>query len=130
EPMELMVEIFARTIDAARLLVGAAFVLGLLVAATHWLVREQKIPAFGGWARFVRRWSDPLLRPIERRLVGAGGNPQHAPWWLLGVIVVGGLVLINLLEWLFGLVLGTLFAVNSGPNATAALVINLVFSLL
>ena len=128
--MELTVEIFARILDAARILIGAAFVLGLLVAATHWLVREQKIAAFGGWARFVRRWSDPVLRPIERKLVGAGGNPQHAPWWLLGVIVVGGLILINLLEWLFSLVLSTLFAVHSGPNATAALVINLVFSLL
>lgn len=128
--MELTVEIFARILDAARILIGAAFVLGLLVAATHWLVREQKIAAFGGWARFVRRWSDPVLRPIERKLVGAGGNPQHAPWWLLGVIVVGGLILINLLEWLFSLVLSTLFAVRSGPNATAALVINLVFSLL
>lgn len=128
--MELTVEIFARILDAARILIGAAFVLGLLVAATHWLVREQKIAAFGGWARFVRRWSDPVLRPIERKLVGAGGNPQHAPWWLLGVIVVGGLILISLLEWLFSLVLSTLFAVRSGPNATAALVINLVFSLL
>ena len=128
--MQLMAEIFARLIDAARILVGAAFVLGLLVALTHWLVREQKIPAFGGWAGFVRGWSNPLLRPIERKLVAAGGNPQHAPWWLLAVIVVGGLVLIELLQWLFGFVLGTAFALDSGPAATLWWVLNLVFSLL
>ena len=78
--MELMAQAFFRVLDAARLLVGAAFVLGLVVALTHWLVREQKIPPFGAWARFVRKWSDPMLRPIERKLVGAGGNPQHASW--------------------------------------------------
>lgn len=128
--MQLMADIFARLIEGVRILVGAAFVLGLLVAVTHWLVREQKIPAFGGWARFIRGWSDPLLRPIERKLVGAGGNPQHAPWWLLGVIVVGGLILIELLQWFFGFVLGTAFALDSGPSATLWWALNLVFSLL
>jgi YggT family protein len=128
--MDLMAEIFIRTLYAARLLVGAAFVLGLLVALTHWLVREQKIAAFGGWARFVRKWSDPLLRPIERKLVGAGGNPQHAPWWLLAVVVVGGLILIELLQWLMGFVVNTAYAFSSGPNFAVFWALNLVFSLL
>ena len=66
--MELMAQIFVHTLNAARILVGAAFLVGVIVAITHWLVREQKIAAFGGWARFVRGWSDPLLRPIERKL--------------------------------------------------------------
>lgn len=128
--MDTLIDLAARTIYVTRILVGAAFVAGVLVALTHWLVREQKIPAFGGWAGFVRRWSDPLLRPIERRLVAAGGNPQAAPWWLLGVIVVGGLVLIQLLRWLFGIVFGTAAAFQSGPTAITLWVMNLVFSLL
>lgn len=128
--MDLMAQIFMRTIDAARILVGAAFVLGVVVAITHWLVREQKVAAFGGWARFVRGWSDPLLRPIERRLIGAGGNPQHATWWLLGVIVIGGLLLINLLQWLFSFVLSSLLVLDHGPNALLAWLLNLTFSLL
>jgi YggT family protein len=128
--MDLMADIFIRILAAARLLVGAAFVLGLAVAVTHWLVREQKIAAFGGWARFVRRWSDPLLQPIERKLVGAGGNPQHAPWWLLGAVVVGGLVLINLLQWVFGFVVNTIYAFSTGPNFAVYWALNLVFSLL
>jgi YggT family protein len=128
--MQQMGVIFYHILNAARLLVGAAFVVGLVVALTHWLVREQKIAAFGGWARFVRGWSDPLLRPIERKLVGAGGNPQHAPWWLVGIVVVGGLLLIELLKWLFGFVLSTVYALDSGPTATLAWVLTLVFSLL
>jgi YggT family protein len=128
--MPLIADIFVLLIGAARILVGVAFVLGVLVALTHWLVREQKIPAFGGWAAFVRSWSDPLLRPIERRLLAAGGNPQHAPWWMLGVVVVAGLVLIELLKWLFGFVLATGYALDGGPMATLAWVVNLAFSVL
>lgn len=128
--MDLMVEIFARIIDAARILVGAAFVLGVVVALTHWLVREQKIAAFGGWARFVRGWSNGLLRPIEQKLVAAGGNPQQAPWWLLGVIVVGGLLLIEVLRWLLGFVLGTAFALDSGPTTMLWWAMDMVFRVL
>ena len=128
--MELMAQIFVRTLDAARILVGAAFVLGVIVAVTHWLVREQKIAAFGAWARFVRGWSNPLLRPIEQRLVAAGGNPQHAPWWLLGVIVVAGLLLIELLRWLFGFVVGTAMAFDAGPGGMAVWALSLVFRIL
>ena len=124
--MELMAQAFFRVLDAARLLVGAAFVLGLVVALTHWLVREQKIPPFGAWARFVRKWSDPLLRPIERKLVGAGGNPQHAPWWLLGVIVVGGLLLIEVLQWLFGMVMNGATVLDAGPTVVLWWVGNLI----
>ena len=67
-----------------------------IVALTHWLpCGATAINAFGAWARFVRRWSDPLLRPLERRLVRGGANPQDAPFWLVGIVVVGGLVLIG-----------------------------------
>lgn len=128
--MNLVAQLLLTVIDAARILVGAAFVLGLVVAATHALVRSQRIAAFGGWASFVRRWSDPLLKPIERRLHGAGGNPQHAPWWLVAGVVVLGLVLISLLKWLVGFVLTLGYAVAGGPRAIAFTTINTIISLL
>ncbi|MES2123571.1 MAG: YggT family protein [Gemmatimonadota bacterium] len=89
-----------------RLIVAGAFVLAAVVAATHWAVRSDKLQPFGAWPRFVRGWSDPVLRPIERRVVRAGGNPQSAPVWLLGLAVVGGLALISLVRWLLGFILG------------------------
>ena len=48
-----------------------------VIAVTNWAVIRGLLQPFGAWPRFVRRASDPLLRPIERRLLGAGGNPQH-----------------------------------------------------
>lgn len=128
--MNTLAQIFVLLLDAARVLVGVAFIAALAVAVTHWLVRTQRIAAFSGWANFVRRWSDPLLRPIEKRLHGAGGNPQHAPWWLLGGVVVGGLILIEVLRWVFGFVLSFGFAVGSGPRAMVVMTLMTVIRLL
>lgn len=124
----MLASLFATIIVIARTLVGAAFLVALVVALTHWLVREGKIAAFGGWAKFVRSWSDPLLRPIEQRLHRAGGNPQHAPWWLLGLAVVGGLVLIEVLRWLFGWVLSAQYAAQGGPRWLLYFLVDTAFS--
>jgi YggT family protein len=126
----MLADVFALLIAGTRILVGAAFVVGLLVTITHWLVREGKIAAFGGWARFVRGWSDPLLRPIENRILRAGGNPQHAPWWLLGLVVVGGLVLIQLEQVLFNWLLTAQYAARGGPRWIAAFLIDSAFSVM
>ena len=102
-----------------RLLVAGAFVLAVVVALTHWAVRSEKLQPFGAWPRFVRGWSDPLLRPIEQRLVRAGGNPQSAPAWLLGIAVLGGLLLVSLVRWLLGFILG-MVALAANPNRLLA----------
>lgn len=80
----------------------AVFAYAVVVAATHWAVRSRRLNPFGGWARFVRRISEPVLRPLERRILRAGGSPPDAPLWLLGIALVGGLVLISLMRWAIG----------------------------
>jgi len=82
--------------------VVAVFIYAVVVAATHWAVRSRRLNPFGGWARFVRRISEPVLRPLERRILRAGGSPSDAPLWLLGIALVGGLVLISLMRWAIG----------------------------
>jgi YggT family protein len=121
---------FPRILDGAGYLVGVAFLLATLVAVTHWAVRQNHLAPFGGWATFVRRWSDPTLKAIERRLVGAGGNPQHAPYWLMGGIVVGGLVLIELLKFILGFLYRLVWAAKSGPGGLLRMGLDLGVSLL
>ena len=71
----------------AVLAVAGAAALGALAAMA---VQSRAINPFGRTARAIRRLTDPLLVPIERRVLRAGGNPQAAPWWLIGIAVVGG----------------------------------------
>ena len=79
-----------------------ALVLGV-IAAIDWAVRTRRISPFSAVARFVRRTVDPLLVPVERVLVRAGGKPTAAPWWSLVAVVIGGVVLISVLDVIGGL---------------------------
>jgi YggT family protein len=40
---------------------------------------------------------------LERRVIRFGGSPQDAPLWLLGIVILGGLILLSLTSWLLGL---------------------------
>src|SRR5256885_13759093 len=86
---------------ALRYLVFAAFAASVLVALASWLVRTRRISPFGPLGRTLRAASDPLIRPIEARLVRAGGNPVHAGWWL-AVAVAGAGVLVIARWYLLG----------------------------
>ena len=92
---------------AVRVIVVVALVYASVVALTHWAVRRRKIGPFGAWPRLVRKLSDPVLLPLERRVIRFGGGPQDAPLWLLGIVVLGGLILLSLTNWILGMV-GTL----------------------
>ena len=117
------------TIDQVlRVLIVAALAGGAAVAATHWAVRSKRLNAFGAWPRFVRRSSDPLLQPLERRIVRMGGNPQNAPFWLLGLVVAIGLVAIGLFRWMAGMALALGVLAESGPGAWAAALLRVAFS--
>jgi YggT family protein len=107
-------------------LVGVA--AGAALAAMA--VQRRLVNPFGGPARAVRRATDPLLKPFERRLLRAGRNPQSAPWWLIGVAIAAGILVISLAQWLLGLFHAVGFAAAAGPRSLALLLVDLAFDLL
>jgi YggT family protein len=118
------------TIDLVlRGLIVAALAGGAAVAATHWAVRSKRLNAFGAWPRLVRRTSDPMLQPLERRIVRMGGNPQNAPFWLLALVVAAGLLAIWFFRWIAGMALAVGVLAGSGPVAWAAALLRVAFSL-
>ncbi len=108
----------------------AALGAASLVALTHWAVHAGHLAAFGGWARTVRRLSDPALRPLERRLVRAGRNPQDAPYWLLGLAVFGGILVVSLSRWLVGFAYTVAALPRQGPGVIAVFVLDLATNVL
>lgn len=122
--------LLGRLLDGFRILVfGVALVVAVL-ALLDWLVRTRKVNPFGGLARFVRRTVQPLWRPVEGRVVRAGGNPAHAPWWTLGAVAVLGIIVISILETLIREVAISAAAVRGGPGAVLALVVGWAFAVL
>ncbi len=112
-----------------RYAVLAASGLAVLGAFGAMAVQARTINPFGRAARAIRACTDPVLRPIERRLLRAGGNPQSAPWWLVGVAVIGGIALVSVFEWVAGQVLVIAAAADAGPGDAARLAVDWAFSL-
>lgn len=100
-----------------------------LVALVDWLVRTRRLKPFGPVPRFFRRFVDPLLAPLERRLVRSGRQPSAAPWWALVVVVVGGILLVTVLNYLGGLFGEVAFGVSS-PARFGAMLLSWTLALL
>ncbi|HET9726357.1 MAG TPA: YggT family protein [Gemmatimonadales bacterium] len=115
---------------ASRVVVIVALAYASAVALTHWAVRSRKITPFGAWPRFMRRASDPVLQPLERRILRSGGNPQDAPLWLVGIVVVGGLLLLSLVQWLVGFAVTLEVLVQSGPRTWVHFLVSGLFTLM
>ncbi len=115
---------------ALRLAVFAAAVVTAGLAVLAAAVRTRRLSPFGGPGRLTRRLADPLFDPMERRLVRAGGQPAHAPWWTLAAVVVGGLALLALVGFVRNQLAGAAFALATGPRGLAVLLLSWAFGLL
>ncbi|HSJ65290.1 MAG TPA: YggT family protein [Gemmatimonadaceae bacterium] len=97
----------------------ALFVVAAVLAVVFlidWLVRTRRINPFNPIARFFRQTVDPLIAPVERQVVRAGGLPTAAPWWALVAVVVGGILLITVLDFLRRWLVQLAYAVSAGPG--------------
>jgi YggT family protein len=108
----------------------AAAAVAVVVCALDWGVRTRRINPFGPLARFLRQTVDPLIAPVERRVVRAGGVPATAPWWALATIVIGGIVILSLLGFVRGQVLLVASALQTGGRGIYVLLVTWVFAIL
>jgi YggT family protein len=115
---------------AVRSIVLLALAFAATIALTHWAVRSRRINPFGAWPRMVRRVSDPILLPLERRVISAGGTPQNAPLWLLGLVIGGGLLLLSLTQWLIGTAAGLVLLAEGGVRVWMQVLLSAVFTIL
>ena len=116
-------------IRVLRVVLLAAAVAAAVAAGLSWAVRTRRLSPFGGVARVVRKRIDPLFAPMERRIVRAGGLPTHAPWWTLAAVVVGGLALISLVEFVVGQAVSASYALRGGGRGVTFLLLLWAFQL-
>jgi YggT family protein len=113
------------TVDLVRYAVFGLFVGSAGIALGSWAVRTRRINPFSRPGQLIRRTSDTVLSPIETWLVRRGGLPHHAPWWLLGVSVIGGIVIVSAAEMLGGFAREVGGAAVSGPRGLIRLAVSL-----
>jgi YggT family protein len=113
-----------------RYAVFAVFVVAVLVATASWLVRTRRVSPFGPVGRGLRQVTDPLLRPVEGRVVRAGGSPAHAGWWLVIGVAILGVLVVSLAQWLVTAWDSLTGAARGGPRVMIALVVEIAFDVL
>lgn len=114
---------FDAAVGVARIGFLVLAVIATAICGVDWAVRTRRVSPFSPLARFFRNSIDPLMAPVERRLVRSGGVPHHAPWWTLGAVIVAGIAVIWLLGFVRSLITSVAFASGGGPRAVLRLVI-------
>ena len=102
----------ALTIFVLRWVLLALGTLATLAATVAWGVRTRRLNPFGWGGRMARRWIDPLLKPVDRIVLRAGGHPTSAPWWGLVAVLVAGTLLLTAVRALAGAALQVTWAVQ------------------
>ena len=110
-------------------LLSIAVVFGV-ICVLDWAVRTRKISPFNAVARFCRSTVDPIIAPIERRVVRAGGSPASAALWALVAVVVGGILLLTLLDIIRLEVVRSIIASSEGSAGLFHLLVSWTFTIL
>ncbi|MFN2570128.1 MAG: YggT family protein [Gemmatimonadales bacterium] len=104
--------------------------LAALAALGAWLVRTRRVSPFGVLGRALRSATEPIMRPLEQRLVRMGGNPANAGGWLIVITAVAGIVLLSVAGWLVTTVQYAHSAAAGGARPTLALLIEIIYRVL
>lgn len=110
-------------------LLFAAVVVGV-VCLIDWMVRTRKISPFNAVARFFRSSIDPLIAPIERKVVGAGGTPASAPLWALAAVVVGGIIIVSIADFILMEIVRANYYASQGSGGLYRLLVSWTFNIL
>jgi YggT family protein len=110
-------------------LLSIAVVFGA-ICVLDWAVRTRKISPFNAVARFCRSSVDPFISPIERKVVRAGGAPASAPLWALAAVVIGGILLLTLLDLVKLEVIRSIIASKEGAAGIFHLLVSWTFTIL
>lgn len=98
--MTALIAGFSALITVVRAAATFAVVVFGAICLIDWAVRTRRINPFNRVAKFFRSTIDPIIAPVERRVVRAGGTPASAPWWALVGAVVGAILLVTVLGFL------------------------------
>src|SRR6266566_4549881 len=101
-----------------------------VICLLDWAVRTRKISPFNAVARFCRSTVDPIIAPIERRVVRAGGTPAAAPLWALAAVVIGGILLLTLIDVIRLEVVRSIIATSEGSAGIFHLLVSWTFTIL
>lgn len=120
---------YADVITVVRLVLLYGGVFMAILAAIDWAVRTRRISPFNRVARFFRGNIDPLLAPVERIILRAGGVPSAASWWALFGYVIFAILVVTLLQFI-GDIMYQVVAMTQRPEEAWRVIVSWILSVL
>lgn len=117
-----MPETFATILDLTGKVLLALALVTATICVVDWLIRTRRINPFSPVSRFFRRWIDPMMKPIETMIARRGGQPSQAPFYAFMAVIVGGIIIIQLMRVVLGLVVQASAGVTSPTRFALMLV--------
>jgi YggT family protein len=124
-----MLASYAVVVAVIRVVLFYAGIVVAVICAFDWAVRTRRINPFNRVARFFRGSVEPLMAPVERVVVRAGGVPSSAALWTLVAFAVFGIALIQLLEFVGGIIY-QIAVVSQQPSQLGLLLASWAFGIL
>ncbi len=121
---------FDSAVYILRITLFVVVVVLAIVCLIDWLVRTRRINPFNPVARYMRSTVDPVMAPVERRIVRAGGMPASAPWWTLVLVVVGTLILVSLLDFVRNQIFAIAMSSQAGVGGIVIMLVRWIFGIL
>ena len=126
--METLLHAFEWSLGALKMVFFGGAIAAAGFAVVEWGVRTKRINPFSAPARWSRRLTSPFIKPVERSVIRAGGTPASAPWWTLVAVVVGGIIVLSLLEFTHDQLAYVQSAANKGSRDVLRLLVHWTFS--
>lgn len=117
-------------VDVVRLVLLYLAIAVAAICLFDWALRTRRISPFNRFARFFRARIDPMMAPVERVVLRSGGLPTHAPLWSLAAVIVGGILLIALLQLIEGVLIQLARGITEPGHQLPWILLSWVFSLL
>lgn len=128
--MQTLINILSGLLGYSRPVLFAAACVVAAACGLSWATRTRRISPFRPLGRLARDRIDPMLVPIERTVIGAGGSSASVPWWGLAAFVVLGILAQQLLGYLVGMLATAVVGFSSGPRGMLRALAKLTFGVL
>lgn len=88
--MNFMISLLDQLRTVLRVAYVVILVISALLAIVAWAARSRRLSPFSPLGRLSKKLVDPLLEPVDRIILRAGGTGTATPWWaLLFVFLLG-----------------------------------------
>ena len=107
-------EIFAILALVTWWTIAAIILIVVVLMAARMVINHADLNPFSRPVLMVRRWTDPMVNPVRRSLIGFGFSPNLAPLFVVLIAILLGYFASSFIGTVLGTALGVIVSAQKG----------------